>query len=300
MRGAGARWARWAIGRGAFPVTLATSLAVVHTRWAGADTDGFLLVTGTILASGIAILVMQRVHPAVHAWRNWGDDAIVDLLHLTLSTGGGGEGVRALLFGALYAAAAALTRWVGASVWPETWPWWAQFVVALLVSDLAAYAVHRLSHAWEPAWRFHALHHSSERLHTFSSGRNHPVHSAFTYAAQMTPLILLGAPTETVALLSVFTGVLGLLQHSNIAFVHGPLNWVFATADLHRWHHSARRAESSTNYGNNLIVWDIVFGTRRLPSDRRLPDAVGHGPNAAFPRDFLGHLASPWTWRGTP
>lgn len=291
-------WIRTGIAYGGFPVTLVFAVGLVHFAFASGVRDGFVLVTGTILLCTFAILAMQRIHPAVQAWRDWGPDAALDILHAILSTGGGGEGVRALLFGVLYASAAALGNAVGTSLWPENLNWMVQLALALVIADFFAYWIHRLSHTWQPLWRFHALHHSSERLYTFSSGRNHPLHTALTYTAQMTPLILLGAPNEIIALLSVFTGVHGLLQHANIAFKPGALNWVLATADLHRWHHSVELDESCTNYGNNLVLWDVVFRTRYLPADRPLPEAVGLGEDANFPRDYFGQLASPWTWRG--
>jgi sterol desaturase/sphingolipid hydroxylase (fatty acid hydroxylase superfamily) len=77
----------------------------------------------------------------------------------------------------------------------------------------------------------------------------------------------------------------------------GPLNWIFSMAQLHRWHHSRRVAESNTNYGQNLIVWDVVFGTRFLPKDHEPPEDIGIAGLDAFPMDYLGQLASPARWR---
>jgi sterol desaturase/sphingolipid hydroxylase (fatty acid hydroxylase superfamily) len=72
------------------------------------------------------------------------------------------------------------------------------------------------------------------------------------------------------------------------------LNWVFSTADLHRWHHSADFAESNTNFGSNLILWDIVFRTRYLPEGR--PQRVGI-VGLTMPDNFFAHLASPFVLR---
>jgi sterol desaturase/sphingolipid hydroxylase (fatty acid hydroxylase superfamily) len=94
-------------------------------------------------------------------------------------------------------------------------------------------------------------------------------------------------------LVSVFTAVHGLLQHANVDMHHGPLNWIFATADLHRWHHSRDVMESNTNFGSNLILWDVVFGTRYLPSGRE-PRHVGLS-DVQVPDNFFHHLALPFT-----
>jgi sterol desaturase/sphingolipid hydroxylase (fatty acid hydroxylase superfamily) len=68
-------------------------------------------------------------------------------------------------------------------------------------------------------------------------------------------------------------------------------------AELHRWHHSRLLEESNTNFGQNLIVWDIVFGTRFLPKDRDPPSDIGIAGLPAFPMDYWGQLMSPFHWR---
>jgi sterol desaturase/sphingolipid hydroxylase (fatty acid hydroxylase superfamily) len=50
--------------------------------------------------------------------------------------------------------------------------------------------------------------------------------------------------------------------------------------------------ESDTNFGNNLIIWDVLFGTRFLPADREV------GPlglnNRTYPASFLAQMKSPF------
>ena len=70
---------------------------------------------------------------------------------------------------------------------------------------------------------------------------------------------------------------------------------MISTADLHRWHHSRDVAESNANYGANLIVWDVVFRTRRAPSPDG-PTTLGLAATD-FPRTFLAQLAAPFRWR---
>ncbi len=68
-------------------------------------------------------------------------------------------------------------------------------------------------------------------------------------------------------------------------------------AELHRWHHSLKLAEANTNYGNNIIFWDIVFGTLFWPKNRDASEAIGLSDLPAFPRGYFGQLASPFRWR---
>ena len=51
----------------------------------------------------------------------------------------------------------------------------------------------------------------------------------------------------------------------------GPLYYLFNVVDLHRWHHSKEIQESNNNYGNNLIVFDRLFGIYFHPERQETP-----------------------------
>ena len=67
-------------------------------------------------------------------------------------------------------------------------------------------------------------------------------------------------------------------------------------AELHRWHHSRLVEESNTNYGQNLAVWDVVFGTRFLPEDREPPRDIGLAEMPVFPMTWWAQIRSPFDW----
>jgi len=277
--------ARWTLYPGMLAMSVSSTSAGIR-----AGLPPALLVATTIFASALVISLVQRWMPFEDQWRAEARTYGLDLLHMA-STGVATEGYRAATVGLLTALAMALQGTFGGALWPNSWPMALQLALALLLGDLGAYWVHRLCHTSPLFWRVHAMHHSSEQLYVFASARNHPANAMLAYGSQLLPLTLLGANLEVIGLVSVFTGVHGLLQHANVDLRHGLLNWVFATADLHRWHHSTSMEESNTNFGSNLIVWDIVFGTRHLPEGR--PEAVGVA-DLALPENFLLHLASPF------
>jgi sterol desaturase/sphingolipid hydroxylase (fatty acid hydroxylase superfamily) len=89
----------------------------------------------------------------------------------------------------------------------------------------------------------------------------------------------------------------GQVQHCNVDVDSGPLNWVFSTPDLHRWHHSTVYAEGDTNYGAITSVWDQVFGTHFEPADREGPEQIGVGRMPDFPRTFWALERVPLDWK---
>jgi sterol desaturase/sphingolipid hydroxylase (fatty acid hydroxylase superfamily) len=84
----------------------------------------------------------------------------------------------------------------------------------------------------------------------------------------------------------------GFFQHSNVDTKLGWLNYIISGPELHRWHHSRIIRESNTNYGNNVIVWDILFGTFFLPKEL----AVGELGliNRNYPSTFMSQLKAPF------
>jgi sterol desaturase/sphingolipid hydroxylase (fatty acid hydroxylase superfamily) len=67
-------------------------------------------------------------------------------------------------------------------------------------------------------------------------------------------------------------------------------------AELHRWHHSRTVWEANHNYGQNVIVWDLVFRTFFWPRDREPPEDTGLADLPAFPTTYWAQLASPLRW----
>lgn len=270
----------------------AATMVVLHRAVASE-----VVVASVTLASVAIVALLERAHPYLPAYNRSHGDIATDLLHNVVSGIALPEIASALSTGALHALGVALSSRVGMSLWPKDLPLLLQLCLALVVAELGSYWFHRLQHTSPWWWRMHATHHSAPRLYWLNAARFHPLDAVLSYAVAMFPLVLLGAPAPTLACTTVFITVHGLLQHSNIDLKLGPLNWLFSTAELHRWHHSSIADEANHNYGAVLILWDIVFGTRMLPHDRRPPKRVGIGDMPDFPPGYLAQLASPFTWR---
>lgn len=188
------------------------------------------------------------------------------------------------------------TQW-GGSIWPSDWPVMLQLILLLIVGDAGRYWGHRLAHTVPFLWRFHAVHHSTKRLYWWNATRQHPVDKSwFTFTEMVFP-VLLGADGIVLAMYFGVTVVCGFSQHCNINLKLGPLYWFFNVVDLHRWHHSKKIGESNNNYGNNLIIFDRLFGTyfhpeRQTQYNQQLGELGLLNPE--YPQDYIGQLAAPF------
>jgi sterol desaturase/sphingolipid hydroxylase (fatty acid hydroxylase superfamily) len=248
------------------------------------------------LALALAIGVFERLMPHEEAWLKPDRETVDDLAHTALTKGLAVLGATAMAGIAMTAATVAEPAFHGpGSPWPEQWPLPAQVVLGLVVAELGLYAAHRVAHRYLGFWRFHALHHSVGRLWVVNTGRFHLMDSLWKIALSQTPLLLLGAPLPVFLWISAVTAVTGLLTHCNIELRTGPLDLVFSTPALHRWHHSRRRDEGNRNFGENLVLWDQILGTYFNPP-RRPPAKIGIDGRIA--RGFLRQLAQPFTRKG--
>lgn len=169
-----------------------------------------------------------------------------------------------------------------------SWPWAVQFVAVILLSDMAIYWGHRLSHRYEFLWRFHRVHHTAERLDWLAAHREHPVDNLYTRTIENLPLILLGFPLYTIAGFAMFRGLWAIYIHSNCALTPGPLRYLIGAPRLHHWHH-AIEARGRVNFANLSPLMDLLFGTYHDPG--HMPERVGITEPA--PRGYLSQLADP-------
>jgi len=276
-----------------YPGILVGSMALAMVLFA-AGVSAFLAVPLVIGISGAIVILLEIVHPYVANWRVDAVTLKADLLHTIFSTGGVQVIFEAATAGALVAAAEHLPT--AATTWPSGLPMVAQLVLALVVVEFGTYWVHRWFHVVDVGWRIHSLHHSSGQMYILASARNHPLAVLLMSAAQLTPLLLAGVGDEVIALAAAFTAVHGMIQHANIEMRPGPLHWFFSAPDLHRWHHAVAIEDANANYGNNLIVWDVVFGTRFLPVDRPVPRQAGVA-GMRFPDRYVAQLAVPFIFK---
>lgn len=176
--------------------------------------------------------------------------------------------------------------------WPHDINIGFQAILMILIADFFRYWLHRVSHETKALWKLHAVHHSPKKLYWLNVGRFHPFDKGLQFLFDALPFIIIGIKPEVLALYFVFYAVNGFFQHCNIELKFGFLNYIISSAEVHRWHHSRASSESNSNYGNNIIIWDILFGTFFFPNNR-LVEQLGL-VNKDYPLDFNSQMKTPF------
>jgi sterol desaturase/sphingolipid hydroxylase (fatty acid hydroxylase superfamily) len=260
----------------AWPGILAACILATAASFAvGQPVVGFYI---TYIAFAGGLLLLERWMPHEETWTTSDGQLGADLSH-TLVSNGAIQGL--LVFSGMIGLSAVGTALGEPSfgIWPRHWPLTLQIVLGLIVSEFAMYWAHRIAHEWTPLWHFHAVHHSVEKLWIVNSGRFHFVDAVKSVLPGIAILLMLGAPMEVLTWLSALGAFIGTLTHCNVAMRFGVLSAIFNTPELHRWHHSMDLREGNKNYGENIMLWDWLFGTwfnanRRPPATIGIPEAM--------------------------
>ena len=179
-----------------------------------------------------------------------------------------------------------------ARLWPHSSPIWVQAVLMVLAVDFTRYWLHRAAHQSDTLWRLHSVHHSVEQLYWLNTARFHPIEKALQMCLDSLPFLLMSVDAKVLALYYLAYASNGFFQHCNVRLRYGFLNYIVGSAETHRWHHSREPREANANYGNTVIVWDLLFGTWFLPNNRDV-QALGLR-DTGYPRAFLGLMRAPF------
>ncbi|NTG46339.1 sterol desaturase family protein [Agrobacterium rhizogenes] len=261
------------------------------------QSDMHLLWFNVTYFSIVAIIALfERLMPYEETWLERDGETFNNIAHTLLSKGG--VQIAAAIGTSFPMAVATVAQPFlshKANIWPEQWPMALQVVLGLVIAEFGLYLAHRLAHEYLSLWRFHALHHSVERLWVINTGRFHIIDSLFKIALGQIPLYLLGAPLPVFLWIGAVTAFIGLLTHCNIDVRTGPLDWFLSTPRLHRWHHSKLLAEGNTNYGENLVIWDQILGTYYNPPR---PSSTDIGITGKVADSFVAQLVQPFSKKG--
>jgi sterol desaturase/sphingolipid hydroxylase (fatty acid hydroxylase superfamily) len=165
-----------------------------------------------------------------------------------------------------------------------------QWIWLFVALDFLKYWRHRLQHAIPIWWEVHKFHHAATELNVITTGRIHPLDSAYQLIFQATTATILGANVQQFFLLTLIGAMQAGWTHSMLPWRFGWIGrWVFVSPVVHRLHHSPQPAHFDRNFSTTLVIWDRLFGTWYTGHD--VNEIVGVTDNYydknGIPRDLI-------------
>lgn len=271
-----------------FPVVILSLFAMFYAPELGIPQPLMQMVI--FLSTILIIALSEHFLPYSHSWRQQvGKDRRIDIASFFTAVGVVFPLLNAVAPSIIATFMVLLVDTTDVGIFPDIGPYFVQVFVAALIAEFGAYWMHRWSHQGGFLWRFHAVHHSAKRIYWLNSYRSHPVNIAWHFLAGVFILMLLGTPEKVLLGYAALSAIVSVFQHANVDFKYGILSYIFSTNEVHRWHHSTMMHEANNNYGNVLMIWDLVFRTYFNPK-MKAPGMVGLSGQSTMPEDSFWKL----------
>ncbi|WP_101760473.1 sterol desaturase family protein [Oceanicoccus sp. KOV_DT_Chl] len=160
---------------------------------------------------------------------------------------------------------------------------WKAFLFIFLVEELLHYWIHRSAHEWRWLWKIHRTHHSAQQLNVGV------VYRYNIFWVMLLPQTWMGAfatyfgQGEAFVVAVLITFFTNILTHSNYRWdlwLRSKTPWatpawwlierVITLPDTHHAHHAyGKSAHPNGNYAVTLFIYDIIFGTAKIPNSRQ-------------------------------
>ena len=274
-------------------VLLATLLGGSRTQSVGDLATGYYLGLDWFLINiallGILFIPLERMfakRPEQPVFRmHWREDLFYFLINSLL--------VQSLTYLSLTPATtlAASTDWGTLRAFMAAQPLWLQFLEIVVVTDLTQYWVHRVFHRVPALWRFHAVHHSAQKMDWLAGSRMHVVEIVCLRGITIIPMYALGFHEWALKAYILYIYLHSTFIHANVRFEFGWLKHILATPQFHHWHHGIEKEAIDVNFAATLPWLDRLFGTHHLPD--RWPSGYGVGGHPV-PVGYLKQLAYPF------
>lgn len=181
-------------------------------------------------------------------------------------------------------------------------------IALFLAYEIGYWVDHYLKHKIPILWSFHKLHHTADTLTPLTNFRNHPLDNvvfgymlSFFIGGMMGVLLwLFGDKADFFSvdgkniIFIVFLWTIGHLQHSEfwIAFT-GIWGKIFLSPAHHQIHHSNDPSHFNRNFGSVLAIWDYLFGTLEMPTEKNPRLKYGVSGAASNEHSINGMFVAP-------
>jgi lathosterol oxidase len=139
-----------------------------------------------------------------------------------------------------------------------------QFFLAVVVADLAEWAIHLTMHKVPFLWRFHSIHHSSKALDWIAGSRAHFIEDVLVRGFILVPMMLAFSQGIIMAYL-VFVTLHATWTHCNTRMNVKWLEPFLVMPRYHHWHHASQKEAIDVNFSIHFPWIDRLFGTQYYP-----------------------------------
>lgn len=159
------------------------------------------------------------------------------------------------------------------------WPYWLEFIIAIVLLDFGLYLQHVTTHRVPWLWRLHRVHHTDLDIDLTTGVRFHPIEIGLSMIYKVVLVTALGAAPWAILVFEIILNGASLFNHSNVYIpekIDRRVRRVIVTPDMHRVHHSTRVEETNSNFGFSISLWDYACGTyRKAPALGQLGMEIG-------------------------
>ncbi len=185
------------------------------------------------------------------------------------------------------------TKWEGFRAAVGSQPLPLQFLEIMFLTDFVQYWLHRGFHRSSWLWKFHAVHHSAQRMDWAAGARMHFIEIVVLRGFTVVPMYVMGfTPTAMYAYI-FFVYLFSTFVHANLRWKFGRWSAWFVTPRFHHWHHGIEREAIDVNFAVHFPVLDRMFGTYYLPPDEKWPEGYGIGGHPV-PKGYWRQMLYPF------
>jgi sterol desaturase/sphingolipid hydroxylase (fatty acid hydroxylase superfamily) len=176
--------------------------------------------------------------------------------------------------------------------WIAQQPLIVQVIEIMLLTDFVQYWFHRAFHEVPFLWKFHAVHHSAQKMDWLAGSRMHIVEIVGLRGMTIIPMFVLGFSQSA---LHVYIWVVYLnatFVHANVRFNVEWLKPILVTPRFHHWHHGIEKEAINVNFAIHFPWLDKLFGTYYMPANQ-WPRGYGIG-GTPLPKGYWGQFMHPF------
>lgn len=167
-----------------------------------------------------------------------------------------------------------------------------QFFEIMFVTDFVQYWFHRLFHEIPWLWKFHAVHHSAQKMDWIAGSRMHVFEIVLLRAFTTVPMYFMGYSESALYAYIFFVYLFSVFVHSNIRFHFGFLQHILCTPRFHHWHHGVEKEAININYAVHFPILDRLFGTYHMPGEEW---PIGYGISGhPVPHGYVSQFKYPF------